>query len=87
MSIFWLAIHISAAFSIVNVEPSALSSTISVRIIPVLVLRLSAAAAEPEPEPEEVEPEIPKETLCEVPIRLQLDRFYGFELESLFHSM
>lgn len=58
MSIFWLAIHISAAFSIVNVEPSALSSTISVRILPVLVLRLSAAAAEPEPE--EVEPEIPK---------------------------
>jgi hypothetical protein len=82
MSIFWLAIHISAAFSIVNVEPSALSSTISVRIIPVLVLRLSAAAAEPEPEPEEVEPEIPKvihiyicfEKLLYI-VRLQLKRF------------
>lgn len=79
MSICSLAIHISAASTIVIAELSALSSTIFVRIT-ALALRLSAAAAEAEEE--EVEPEIPKVISTFATKLFYVVRFFAREFNS-----
>lgn len=76
MSISSLTIHISAASTIVIAEPSALSSTISVRTT-ALAFRLSAAAAAAE---EEVETEIPKVFPTYALKLLYIVRFFAREL-------